>query len=176
MAGASTEAHAIRLLQILQSYQAAELHQKTHPAQSARHRRHQGRPSEQVALQQAGRLQEEAQLHTGNRQQDQLRVLRNHQVLLTTEAPQEAQDTLQVQAAAITEVHPEEVTVEEVIAEAAAVAEVAVMAGAATAEAVRAAEDKHTKIISYEKDSNYNPYGIGSGKRLCTDSIQRVDA
>ena len=176
MAGASTEAHAIRLLQILQSYQAAELHQKTHPAQSARHRRHQGLHSEQVALQQAGRLQEEAQLHTGNRQQDQLRVLRNHQVLLTTEAPQEAQDTLQVQAAAITEVHPEEVTVEEVIAEAAAVAEVAVMAGAATAEAVRAAEDKHTKIISYEKDSNYNPYGIGSGKRLCTDSIQRVDA
>ena len=176
MAGASTEAHAIRLLQILQSYQAAELHQKTHPAQSARHRRHQGLHSEQVALQQAGRLQEEAQLHTGNRQQDQLRVLRNHPVLLTTEAPQEAQDTLQVQAAAITEVHPEEVTVEEVIAEAAAVAEVAVMAGAATAEAVRAAEDKHTKIISYEKDSNYNPYGIGSGKRLCTDSIQRVDA
>lgn len=170
MAGASTEAHAIRLLQILQSYQAAELHQKTHPAQSARHRRHQGRPSEQVALQQAGRLQEEAQLHTGNRQQDQLRVLRNHPVLLTTEAPQEAQDTLQVQAAAITEVRPEEVTAEEVIAEG------AVMAGAATAEAVRAAEDKHTKIISYEKDSNYNPYGIGSGKRLCTDSIQRVDA
>ena len=176
MAGASTEAHAIRLLQILQSYQAAELHQKTHPAQSARHRRHQGLHSEQVALQQAGRLQEEAQLHTGNRQQDQLRVLRNHQVLLTTEAPQEAQDTLQVQAAAITEVHPEEVTVEEVIAEAAAVAEVAVMAGAATAEAVRAAEDKHTKIISYEKDSNYNPYGIGSGKRLCTDSLQRTHA
>ena len=176
MAGASTEAHAIQPLQILQSYQAAELHQKTHPAQSARHRRHQGRPSEQVALQQAGRLQEEAQLHTGNRQQDQLRVLRNHPVLLTTEAPQEAQDTLQVQAAAITEVRPEEVTAEEVIAEAAAAAEGAVMAGAATAEAVRAAEDKYTKIISYEKDSNYNPYGIGSGKRLCTDSIQRVDA
>jgi hypothetical protein len=55
-------------------------------------------------------------------------------------------------------------------------AEVAVMAGAATAEAVRAAEDKHTKIISYEKDSNYNPYGIGSGKRLCTDSLQRTYA
>lgn len=176
MSGASTEAHAIRLLQILQSYQAAELHQKTHPAQSARHRRHQGLHSEQVALQQAGRLQEEALQHTGNRQQDQLRVLRNHPVLLTTEAPQEVQATLQVLAAAITEVHPEEVTAEEVIAEAAAVAEVAVMAGAATAEAVRAAEDKHTKIISYEKDSNYNPYGIGSGKRLCTDSIQRVDA
>ena len=181
MAEASTEAHAIRLLQILQSYQAAELHQKTHPAQSARHRRHQGRPSEQVALQQAGQLQEEALQHTGNRQQDQLRVLRNHPVLLTTEAPQEvhqapllltteAQATLQVLAAAITEVHPEEVTAEEVIAEA------AVMEGAATAEAVRAAEDKHTKIISYEKDSNYNPYGIGSGKRLCTDGIQRVDA
>ena len=170
MAEASTEAHAIRLLQILQSYQAAELHQKTHPAQSARHQRHQGLHSEQVALQQAGRLQEEALQHTGNRQQDQLRVLRNHPVLLTTEAPQEAQDTLQVQAAAITEVRPEEVTAEEVIAEA------AVMAGAATAEAVRAAEDKHTKIISYEKDSNYNPYGIGSGKRLCTDCIQRVDA
>ena len=50
------------------------------------------------------------------------------------------------------------------------------MAGAATAEAVRAAEDKHTKIIKHEKDSNYNPYGIGSGKRLCTDCIQRVDA
>ena len=166
MAEASTEAHAIRLLQILQSYQAAELHQKTHPAQSARHQRHQGLHSEQVALQQAGRLQEEALQHTGNRQQDQLRVLRNHPVLLTTEA----QATLQVLAAAITEVHPEEVTVEEVIAEA------AVMAGAATAEAVRAAEDKHTKIISYEKDSNYNPYGIGSGKRLCTDCIQRVDA
>ena len=157
MAEASTEAHAIRLLQILQSYQAAELHQKTHPAQSARHRRHQGLHSEQVALQQAGRLQEEALQHTGNRQQDQLRVLRNHPVLLTTEAPQEVhQATLQVLAAAITEVHPEEVTAEEVIAEAAAVAEVAVMAGAATAEAVRAAEDKHTKIISYEKDSNYN--------------------
>ena len=170
MAEASTEAHAIRLLQILQSYQAAELHQKTHPAQSARHQRHQGLHSEQVALQQAGRLQEEALQHTGNRQQDQLRVLRNHPVLLTTEAPQEAQATLQVLAAAITEVHPEEVTVEEVIAEA------AVMAGAATAEAVRAAEDKHTKIISYEKDSNYNPYGIGSGKRLCTDSLQRTYA
>ena len=170
MAEASTEAHAIRLLQILQSYQAAELHQKTHPAQSARHRRHQGLHSEQVALQQAGRLQEEALQHTGNRQQDQLRVLRNHPVLRTTEAPQEAQATLQVLAAAITEVHPEEVTVEEVIAEA------AVMAGAATAEAVRAAEDKHTKIISYEKDSNYNPYGIGSGKRLCTDSLQRTHA
>lgn len=187
MAEASTEAHAIRLLQILQSYQAAELHQKTHPAQSARHRRHQGLHSEQVALQQAGRLQEEALQHTGNRQQDQLRVLRNHPVLLTTEAPQEvhqapllltteAQATLQVLAAAITEVHPEEVTAEEVIAEAAAVAEVAVMAGAATAEAVRAAEDKHTKIISYERDSNYNPYGIGSGKRLCTDSLQRTHA
>ena len=176
MAGASTEAHAIRLLQILQSYQAAELHQKTHPAQSARHRRHQGLHSEQVALQQAGRLQEEALQHTGNRQQDQLRVLRNHPVLLTTEAPQEVQATLQVLAAAITEVHPEEVTAEEVIAEAAAVAEVAVMAGAATAEAVRAAEDKQTKIISYEKDSNYNPYGIGSGKRLCTDSLQRTHA
>ena len=57
----------------------------------------------------------------------------------------EVQATLQVQAAAITEVRPEEVTAEEVIAEAAAVAEGAVMAGAATAEAVRAAEDKHTK-------------------------------
>ena len=181
MAEASTEAHAIRLLQILQSYQAAELHQKTHPVQSARHRRHQGLHSEQVALQQAGRLQEEALQHTGNRQQDQLRVLRNHPVLLTTEAPQEvhqapllltteAQATLQVLAAAITEVHLEEVTVEEVIAEA------AVMAGEATAEAVRAAEDKQTKIISYEKDSNYNPYGIGSGKRLCTDSLQRTHA
>ena len=170
MAGASTEAHAIRLLQILQSYQAAELHQKTHPAQSARHRRHQGLHSEQVALQQAGRLQEEALQHTGNRQQDQLRVLRNHPVLLTTEAPQEVQATLQVLAAAITEVHPEEVTAEEVIAEA------AVMEGAATAEAVRAAEDKQTKIISYEKDSNYNPYGIGSGKRLCTNSLQRTHA
>ena len=170
MEEASTEAHAIRLLQILQSYQAAELHQKTHPAQSARHRRHQGLHSEQVALQQAGRLQEEALQHTGNRQQDQLRVLRNHPVLLTTEAPQEVQATLQVLAAAITEVHPEEVTAEEVIAEA------AVMAGEATAEAVRAAEDKQTKIISYEKDSNYNPYGIGSGKRLCTDSLQRTHA
>ena len=170
MAEASTEAHAIRLLQILQSYQAAELHQKTHPAQSARHRRHQGLHSEQVALQQAGQLQEEALQHTGNRQQDQLRVLRNHPVLLTTEAPQEVQATLQVLAAAITEVHPEEVTAEEVIAEA------AVMEGAATAEAVRAAEDKQTKIISYEKDSNYNPYGIGSGKRLCTNSLQRTHA
>lgn len=178
---AYTEARAITPHQARLSHPAAELLQKTHPVQSAGHQPPQGLHSEPAILQQAGRLQEEALQHTGNRQQDQLRVLRNHPVLLTTEVPQEvhqapllltteAQATLQVLAAAITEVRPEEVTAEEVIAEA------AVMAGAATAEAVRAAEDKHTKIIKHEKDSNYNPYGIGSGKRLCTDCIQRVDA
>ena len=82
----------------------------------------------------------------------------------------EVQATLQVQAAATIEVHLEEAMVAVVTAAAAATAE------ADTAEAVRAAEDKHTKIISYEKDSNYNPYGIGSGKRLCTDSLQRTYA
>ena len=131
MAEASTEAHAIRPLQILQSYQAAELHQKTHPAQSARHRRHQGLHSEQAILQQVDRLPEEALQHTGNRQQDQLRVLRNHPVHLTTEV----QATLQVLAAATTEAHREEVSVEEDIAVEAA------MAVADIAEAVQVAED-----------------------------------
>ena len=107
---------------------------------------------EQVVRQQAGQPLEGARQHTENRQQDQFHVRRNHPVLPTTEAQPkvhmkpplrttEVQATLQVQAAATIEVHLEEAMVAVVTAAAAATAE------ADTAEAVRAAEDKHTKII-----------------------------
>ena len=167
---AYTEARAITPHQARLSHPAAELLQKTHPVQSAGHQPPQGLHSEPAILQQADpypagvrQLIESPHpvLHHG---------LRSHQDHPTIEV----QATLQVLTAATTEVHREEVSAEEDIA--VAVIAAAVMAEAATAEAVRAAEDKHTKIIKHEKDSNNNPYGIGSGKRLCTDGIQRAHA
>ena len=140
MAEASTEAHAITPHQARLSHPATEHRQRRHPEQRAEHRPPQGLHSEQAILQQVDRPPEEALQHTGNRQQDQLRVLRNHPVLLTTEAPQEAQATLLVLAAATTEAHREEVSAEEDIA-VEAIAVEAAMAVADIAEAVQVAED-----------------------------------